>query len=126
MTGGDYFFRKAELLRINRFSPACAYKGKFKRKHYNLVFAKNGEEALDYLKDNDVDLVLMDIRMPNKNGFEVVDELRKTKPHIKVIMVTGYHSSEIAHEAVKYDVSEYITKPFMKNTVMKIVQRILG
>lgn len=93
---------------------------------YNLAFASNGKEALDYLKSNKTDLVIMDIKMPKKSGLETLKELRNINPDLKVIMVTGYRSVETAHEATKYNIYEYITKPFESSIVKDIVRKALA
>lgn len=90
---------------------------------YNLAFAANGGEALNYLKKHNVDLVIMDIKMPQKNGLETLREIHKDRPNLKVIMVTGYQSIETAREATKHGVFEYITKPFESATVKSAVKK---
>ena len=92
---------------------------------YKLDFVNNGDEALQYLSKANPDLVIMDIKMPKKNGLEALKELRQQKPSVKVIMVTGYQSVETAAEASKYGISEYITKPFESSLVKETVQKIL-
>ena len=93
---------------------------------YKLDFANNGNEALQYLAKANPDLIIMDIKMPQKNGLEALKELRQQKPNIKVIMVTGYQSVETASEASKYGIVEYITKPFESSLVKETVQKALG
>ena len=93
--------------------------------NYKLDFVTNGNEALQYLSNANPDLVIMDIKMPQKNGLEVLKELRQQKPNIKVIMVTGYQSVETAAEASKYGIAEYITKPFESSLVKETVQKVL-
>ena len=92
---------------------------------YELVFAKNGIQALDYLHENKADLVIMDIKMPKKDGLETLRELHSKKPDLKVVMVTGYKSVEMALEATKYGIFEYITKPFESFLVKQTVQKAL-
>ncbi|MCX5715540.1 MAG: response regulator [Candidatus Omnitrophica bacterium] len=92
---------------------------------YKLSFATNGVEALDYLKVNNPDLVIMDIKMPQKNGLETLKELHRHKPNLKVIMITGYQSVETAREATKYGIFEYITKPFDSKVVKTTVKKAL-
>ena len=92
---------------------------------YNLAFANNGNEALRYLEKANLDLIIMDIKMPQKNGLEALKELRQQKPNVKVIMITGYQSVETAAEASKYGILEYITKPFESSLVKETVQKAL-
>ena len=92
---------------------------------YDLAFKTNGKEALDYLKNHSPDLVIMDIKMPLKNGLEALRELRKDKLDLKVIVITGYQSMETARETMKYGISEYITKPFEGSAVKETIKKIL-
>lgn len=93
---------------------------------YALDFVDNGNEALQYLSKANPDLVIMDIKMPKKNGLEALKELRQQKPNIKVLMVTGYQSVETAAEASRYGILEYITKPFESSLVKQTVQKALS
>jgi DNA-binding NtrC family response regulator len=92
---------------------------------YKLDFATNGSEVLCYLKKGNPDLIIMDIKMPQKNGLETVKELHAQKPHIKVIVITGYRSIEAASEASKYGIFEYLTKPFDSSLVKETVKKAL-
>lgn len=92
---------------------------------YKLAFATNGNEALNFLKKHNADLVIMDIKMPQKNGLDVVKELHQHKPNTKVIMVTGYQSVETAREASKYGIVDYITKPFESLAVKDAVKKAI-
>lgn len=92
---------------------------------YKLAFATNGNEALRYLEKDEPDLMIMDIKMPRKDGLETLKELRKKKPKLKVIMITGYRSVETAAEASKYGIFEYLTKPFESSVVKETVRKAL-
>ena len=80
---------------------------------YNLVFARNGREAVNkYFKDNP-DIVLMDIMMPVVNGFEALDEIcrRRTSNDIKIIAVTARAMTSEIKEILDYGFDDYISKP---------------
>lgn len=81
---------------------------------HDLVFACSGQECLETLKNSNkqIGLVLMDIKMPKQNGIEVTRQIKRLYPHIKVFIVTGYESSEIAQEATQAGADDYIVKPF--------------
>ena len=68
----------------------------------SLDFASTGSEAIEKIKNSDFDGVLLDIKMPTKDGLETLEEIRKINPEIKVIIVTGYQSVETAAKAVKH------------------------
>jgi DNA-binding response OmpR family regulator len=78
-----------------------------------LIFeASNGTQALELLKKEKFDLVLLDIRMPGISGMDIIKEKGKMayKPHIWV--VTGFDSEEVAHKVIKAGADDYIPKPF--------------
>ncbi len=93
---------------------------------YELIFATCGEDCLRTLKENkDIDLILMDIKMPRQNGIEITKEIKRLRPHIKVIVVTGYESAEVAKEATEAGADAYITKPFESREILKKINLTL-
>ena len=73
---------------------------------YQLKFAMNGLEALDILKTFTPNLMLLDIKMPKQHGMEILKEVKKLKPSLPVIIVTGYQSVEMAQEAIKHGATD--------------------
>lgn len=92
---------------------------------YALAFTTNGEEAVAYAKKNPVDLVILDIKMPRFNGIETLKMLRRMKPGIQVLVMTGYESSDVAAQAVKLGAADYLVKPFERRKVIEQVEGIL-
>lgn len=92
---------------------------------YQLKFANNGLEALDLLKSFSPDLMLLDIKMPKMHGMEILKQVKKLKPSLPVIIITGYQSVEMAQEALKNGAADYIPKPFGSNEILKAVKTIL-
>lgn len=70
----------------------------------------NGLEAIDYLNDNKVDVVLTDIKMPIADGLELCKYIHENIPETKVIILSGYGEFEYAKEAIKYNVTDYLLK----------------
>ena len=93
---------------------------------FELTFAENGLHALEYLKDNQPKLMLLDIKMPKIHGLEILKEIKKLQPKLPVIIVTGYHSAEVAQEAVKNGAYDYVPKPFSSESILKAVSRAAG
>ncbi len=94
--------------------------------HYNLILTEDSEQALECVDNaKDIGLVLMDIKMPKMNGLEVLSEIKKKCPDLKVIIVTGYKSVETATEAVRLGASGYIVKPFKSEEVLATVKSAL-
>lgn len=71
----------------------------------------DGTEAVDFLKTNDVDLVVSDIKMPHISGIELAKYIFENKPSVKVILLSGYREFEYARSAIQYGVKYYILKP---------------
>ena len=92
---------------------------------YTLKFATNGIEALEVLKTVTPDLMLLDIKMPKQHGMEILKEVKKLKPSLPVIIVTGYQSVEMAQEALKNGAADYIPKPFESKEILKVVESTL-
>ncbi|ORC35648.1 hypothetical protein B4O97_08360 [Marispirochaeta aestuarii] len=72
---------------------------------------EHGVQALDYLKNNHVDVVISDINMPRMDGLELSGHISRTFPETEVIILTGFDDFEYAQEAVKYHVRDFLLKP---------------
>lgn len=85
---------------------------------------RDGADAINYLKENDVDLVISDVKMIEVSGIDLAQYIYENKPWIYVVLLSGYAEFEYAQAAIKYNVKEYITKPTnfddFKNTLIKI------
>ena len=92
---------------------------------YNLRFVNNGLQALDLLKTFTPDAMLLDIKMPKINGIDVLKQIKKLKPKLPVIIVTGYQSVETAQEAIKNGAADYIPKPFESKQILKSIAQVL-
>lgn len=93
---------------------------------YLVVTAERGEEALALIRENPPDLVLMDIKMPGRDGIEVLKEIRSFDPRALVILMTAYGTTETAIEAMKHGAFDYILKPFPIPQMKGLVEKALG
>jgi len=87
--------------------------------------AANGKEAIELYKKLKPDLVTMDIIMPDMSGVDVVRELKKIDPNVKVIMVTAIGQQALVEEAIEAGAKDYIVKPFQSSRVIEAVERVL-
>jgi DNA-binding NtrC family response regulator len=84
----------------------------------------NGYEALDYLRQQDVNLIVTDINMPEMNGIAFLRELNKHFPKSNVIMITAYGGVESYIEAMNLGAFEYINKPVKIDELKSILKKI--
>jgi DNA-binding NtrC family response regulator len=94
-------------------------------KDYDLVFATQGPEALRILSARDVNLVLLDIRMPGMDGIEVLRRIKEVNDQTEVVVVTAVKSLKTAVEAIKLGASDYITKPFDIHDILALIKRVM-
>jgi DNA-binding NtrC family response regulator len=78
---------------------------------YNIIFAEDGEMCIELINDNPVDILLLDINMPKKDGFDVMSYLAEQSIRIPVIMVTASNEIPLAVRCIKMGAYEYLTKP---------------
>ena len=71
----------------------------------------SGEDAIAYLDQNEVDVVVLDVRMPGMDGIEILREVKKKFPLTEVIMLTGHASMEVAIEGMELGAFDYLMKP---------------
>ena len=92
---------------------------------YALVFAKDGQEAVEYIKSHDVDIAILDVKMPRMSGLEALQQIKKIKPKIRVLVATGYESSDVASQAINLGADDYLVKPFERQKVLTKIQSLL-
>jgi len=93
-------------------------------KDYEVKFAGSGDEAIRKIRENPTDMVILDIKMPKKDGLETLKELKKISPGLKVIIATGYKSTDIAQEAMRLGASDYVVKPFSRDDIKRVVGKL--
>lgn len=89
---------------------------------YEVTLAEDGEQAINLCKENSFDLALCDIKMPKKDGMEVLTELSANHPDITVVMISGHGDIETAVEALKRGAYDFISKPIDLNRLLITVK----
>jgi DNA-binding response OmpR family regulator len=87
--------------------------------------AANGEEALAKLQEGEFGLILLDLKMPGMDGMEVLREVSKIRPDIRIIILTAYGTVESAVEAMKLGAADFIRKPFAAEEIRELVSRVI-
>ena len=96
-----------------------------KKDGYFPLLAEDGQQAIDILRQEEVDLVLTDLRMKGRDGMAVLTETKNLWPSTEVIVITGYASVDTAVEAMRQGAYHYIAKPFKINELRAIVEKAL-
>ena len=93
---------------------------------HNVQTFTEEEDAIKHVKDTHVDLAILDIKLKKMSGIQVLEELKKLRPEIKVIMLTGYPTIETAREAIELGAGEYCVKPIDKTELEEKVAEVLA
>ena len=94
---------------------------------YNITSFRNGLEGLEYLDKHSADLIVLDLMLPGKNGFDVLKELRKTERHkkTKIILVSAKSNSLDIERGFELSADEYVTKPFQQQELVVRVKKLM-
>lgn len=95
------------------------------RKAYKVAEAFSAREALSRIMVENFDMVLLDMRLPDANGLELVTDIKKRKPNLRVVIITGYASIDTAVEAIKRGANDYMAKPFTPDELFSMASRVL-
>jgi DNA-binding NtrC family response regulator len=92
---------------------------------YSTLHAKDGGEGIQLFKDKKIDLVLTDLKLPQKDGLEVLAVVKAHNPLTPVIMMTAYGTIETAVKAVKEGAYDFLTKPFDPDHLLILIAKAL-
>ncbi|MBI5884081.1 MAG: response regulator [Elusimicrobia bacterium] len=95
------------------------------RSGHRIEQASDGQAALNRIDKGNIDLVLLDIRLPGMDGVQILRKIREKRDDLPVIMVTGYGSVESAVEVMKLGASQYLSKPFSNKELVDTVMSVL-
>ena len=97
----------------------------FRIEGYRVQMAANAAEGSKILEQSEFDIVVTDLKLPDKSGIEFLTQIKKDCPKTEVIMITGYGSIETAVTAMKKGAFEYVTKPINDNEIRIIIDKIV-
>lgn len=92
---------------------------------YEVDTTLSGRQGLEWALDRSYDLVLTDVRMPDIGGMLVLRDIKKAKPFMPVIVITGYANVQTAMQAMKLGAADYIEKPFTPDQLLKAVNKAM-
>ena len=92
---------------------------------YDIFEASDGLLAIEFIKNQDFDLILCDIKMPKMDGLEVLEATKKIKPDIPIVMISGHGDLETAVETMRHGAYDYISKPPDLNRLLNTVRNAL-
>jgi len=93
---------------------------------YETETAEEGEEALRKIGELEFGAMVLDLKLPRKDGLQVLEEARAKSPQLKGIIITAYPSVDTAVRAMKLGAVDYLVKPFAPDTLERMLQEILG
>jgi DNA-binding NtrC family response regulator len=93
---------------------------------FEVKLAINGQEGLRMLTNENFDLVLTDLKMPDMDGIEVLRQIKQDWPDVEVIIITGYQTVDTAVKAIKLGAFDYIEKPFTPDALITAVSKALA
>ncbi|MDR2572619.1 MAG: response regulator [Oscillospiraceae bacterium] len=94
--------------------------------NYNITCINSGNAALNYLKKNQPDLFILDIEMPEMDGYELAKKIREAGQKAPIIFLTGYTSKDSVVKAIKADASDFITKPINQEQLLERIEKYIG
>lgn len=91
----------------------------------NIIIAKNSQEAMDIISTKDINLIITDIEMPDKNGIEFIREVRSTNLNIPVVVFTAYSTKDYLLECVNLNIQGYIQKPISYQKIKDVLYKVI-
>ena len=97
----------------------------FRKIGFLTEIALNGNQAISVIQKNQIDLVVLDLDMPIKNGFETLLEIKEINPQLPVIIVTGQEAKEVRIKVMKAGATNFFTKPVDFKILKNIINMLL-
>lgn len=105
----NYLYLKAVLSKLNA----------------TIFWAKNGVEAVEICENNEIDLVFMDLQMPEMNGYEATEILKKKFPGLPIVAQTAFAMSDDREKALDSGCDDYLAKPIKSKDLLNVVEKFI-
>ena len=116
----------AKIAVIDDVLDACIIlKRILERKGHEVFVFTEEDDVIDFIRDNRVDLAILDIKLKRLSGIELLEELKAIQPDLEAIMLTGYPTIETARSALQEGAREYLVKPVDKDELEQAVEAVL-
>tara|TARA_R110000796_G_scaffold250788_3_gene380643 strand:+ start:46474 stop:47820 length:1347 start_codon:yes stop_codon:yes gene_type:complete len=115
-----------KILIIEDDAAFCQMLQKFlTKKEYQVTTSYNAQEGIEKFKNDDFDIVITDLRLPNYDGIQLLSDIKNTNPKIPVLVMTGYAEVSTAVRAMKKGAFDYISKPFTPEEIVMVISNAL-
>ena len=115
-----------KILIIEDDAAFCQMLQKFlTKKEYQVTTSYNAQEGIEKFKNDDFDIVITDLRLPNYDGIQLLSDIKNTNPKIPVLVMTGYAEVSTAVRAMKKGAFDYISKPFTPEEILMVISNAL-
>lgn len=119
--------KKATLLIAEDDPIAMAPLSNTLKRYFQTVYtASDGNEAYRYFLDHPIDLILTDMRMPNRDGIALIQMVRTIKPHIPIIIMSAFQDTETLRKAIPLHVIDYLIKPIQIDEILELALKSLA
>ncbi len=97
----------------------------FEEEGYEVIAANSGRQAVTEAEKNKPDIILLDLQMPDMNGLEALEEIKKRLPSVKIIMLTGVADGKTIEKVLRLGASNYVLKPVNLDHLKKQVRELI-
>ena len=97
----------------------------FELEGFEAVLVPSADKALEAMKNDDFDLLLIDVKMPKKDGMYLMRKIKEKWPDVPIIIMSGYYTTNTIKEAMKMGAATFIAKPFEPDELVKIVRQVI-
>jgi two-component system, OmpR family, response regulator len=124
MTGGGEGMEKFRMLIVDDEEDFLeTILKRLKARKIEVTGVDSGYKALDFLANQDVDVIILDVKMPGMDGIETLREIKKKKPLVEVIMLTGHASVESGIQGMQLGAFDYVMKPVALDELLEKVRQ---